>query len=68
LLGYNVLRELILVDTRLALALPFWVVVSSDSNSLEKKLNLKGTFFESEGPETFSGSRELARENTTPDT
>jgi Ran GTPase-activating protein (RanGAP) involved in mRNA processing and transport len=64
LLGYNILRELILVDTSASVGPSTLASGLSDNRSLEK-LNLAGTFVVSESPETFRALCESLRGNTT---
>jgi Ran GTPase-activating protein (RanGAP) involved in mRNA processing and transport len=62
LLGYNILRELILNSASIGASISSSGV--SDNRSLEK-LHLGGTFLDNEGPETFRALCESLRGNTT---
>jgi hypothetical protein len=64
LLGYNVLRELILVDTSASVGASVLASGLSDNHSLEK-LDLNGAFVRGEGSETFRALCESLRGNTT---
>jgi hypothetical protein len=64
LIGYNVLRELILVETQGSIGASILASCLSDNNSLEK-LNLEGTLVDDEDSETFRALCESLRGNTT---
>jgi Ran GTPase-activating protein (RanGAP) involved in mRNA processing and transport len=64
LLGYNVLRELTLADTNESIGTSTLASGLPDNHSLEK-LDLEGTFVESDRPKTFLALCESLRGNTT---
>jgi Ran GTPase-activating protein (RanGAP) involved in mRNA processing and transport len=63
LIGYNVLRELNLANTRDSVGASILASGLSDNYSLEK-LDLEGTFVRGQGPETFRALCESLRGNT----
>jgi Ran GTPase-activating protein (RanGAP) involved in mRNA processing and transport len=64
LLGYNVLRELILEETQESIGVSILASGLSTNSSLEK-LNLEGSFVDDQGTETFRSLCECLRGNTT---
>jgi Ran GTPase-activating protein (RanGAP) involved in mRNA processing and transport len=64
LMGYNILRELILADTEESVGASILASGLSDNHSLEK-LDLESTFVDDEGSETLRALFESLRENTT---
>jgi Ran GTPase-activating protein (RanGAP) involved in mRNA processing and transport len=64
LMGYNVLRELILVATQESVGASILASGLSDNHSLEK-LNLRSAFVNDQGSETFHALCESLRGNTT---